>query len=1373
MKYQCVLFYKMAVTVTLFLAIVASPALFATEGPKGLVGRWDFDDGTGKDLSGNGNDAMLGGGIIHSLGKGNTCVRFMPDAKPMRIPTSEDSPLAISRGTICFWLNTVTGRNAILKYDNKAVEINSYRGDFQVRFAGEDDFRYWDLILDYDWPKYDMREWAFYGHPKASVDDSVWHLFAVAYDDQNKRIFGWRDGELISVVDLSTVDTEPLRREGLTEISTGKGFVGFMDDLRIYDRVLTNTEMHQIYNSTKSVFANRRDTIPTDREVKTYKYRKEDYTLYSAWMQYNTPSEKPDESLLKTIVAEGSNSTVKTAASELTNAVESMFAFESSVRTRSVSGSKTVLGTDETSSWIRENADKLGLDRIKEDGFVIKAINDGSNQTLVIAGKVPAGCVFGTFDLIRRIQLGQDPTKLDVLENPQIPIRMVDHWSYFRGCFGDKWRSGGRNDSIYSWEELRTGKTKLIRDWVRMMASAGWNAICPSEVNWHYCNNFLEHLDEVEILGDILRDYGMKLYWSPSYILALDQTTADKIYARVPDFGGYMMKLGSEKQNGDPRPPMVNRIADTLKPYGGYTLVRGFCYGNYRYTPDPYRDLIPYDLFAPEDGKFRDNVILVPKASAGDWDYSAPIPAIDGAMKKTLSGTELVIDKGFPSSWVEKWKWWLEQDTYRNGPGSLNKSLIHCLMGVAMISPSEAWTDCPLNQVNYYGLGRLAWNPDRSLDEIYKEWIVQTYGNDPQVLGTINRILLISDDVARKLYIYRGYRGIWIDKGDENMVENKTPYAINRRGIGPASSGLQRRLVKQYAPGLREVYGDPLRGEEFLSSFHFKGHDYRLSIGRTLIEDVYSNMEEAVQLAKQMVGLWRSLEGKVDKRRFEYTLANLVDFVKDSEGDRDSMAQAFADHTGRKRADVLSRLTAPALASVDTFNVRHYGAVGDGTANDAPAINKTIDAANAAGGGTVFLPSGIYTAGSVHLKSNVTLALDKGAVLKAIPGVMDSWEPNPHDKGLMDSAYYHWEASLIWGKNLENVKIYGPGTLDGSALTRSSKVPNGIGDKGIALKLCKNVEIRNLNIHEGGHYAILATGCEDMLIDNVTIKTSRDGLNLSQCRDVQVTHCHIDAVRYEDGYPAGGDDAIKLGSDLSLGKARPSENITVRSCFLASGCNTLQFGTETIGSFKNIRFENIRIIRAGKAGISIGSNDGSVIEGIYYKDITMEKTFVPIFMKISDVARVPKGTYKRGTIRNVTFENIIVNDCYSYFKEREMPSVIWGKPGDPIENIEFKNVHIKAKGGHLASEALLHPAENDKRFPRYMGAIPAYAWYLRHVRNVHFLNCRFGFEKNDDRPAVIVDNGENVTFKQCNLQKGANCLSRIGYRNVTTAGRNP
>jgi len=908
MKYRYVLFLTMAIILTLLFTIMHTRAAFAAEELEGLVGRWGFDDGTGKDLSGNGNDAQFGGARIYSLGKGRACIQLLEDDEPMHIPASEDSVLAISRGTICFWLNAGWNRTTILEYDNNAVQLNQYRGDFQVRFQGEDDFMYWTGILDYDWPKYDMREWAFYGHPRAAIGDSEWHLFAVAYDDKGKRIIGWRDGQLISVVDLSTVEMESLKRDGLGKITTGYGFRGFIDDLRIYNTLLTNADIRKIYKSTKSVYVGRRDTIPHDKEVDTYKYREEDRTLYQAWLQYN-PTEAHGQNLLKCIVAEGKNSTVQTAAAELADAVKSMFAFKPSVETKSVSGPKVILGTAKTSSWIRKHADELGLYRIKEDGFIIKAANDGRDRTLVIAGKIPAGVIFGAFDLIRRIQLNQDLRKLDVLENPQIPIRMVDHWAYFRGFPHDAWRGGGRDDSIYSWEELRTGDTKLIRDWVRMMSSAGWNAICPSEINWCYRNNFLEHLDEVEILAGICRDYGITLYWSPSYLLALEKETADKLYSRVPDFGGYLLKLGSEKQNGDPRPQMVNRIADNLKPYGGYALVRAFVYGNYRYTRKPYRNLIPYDIFAPEDGNYRDNVVIIPKGSPLDWDFAAPIPALDGAIKKNLYGSELVIAKSWPVSWIEKWKWWLQQDNYRKGPGSLNKFDVDCIMGVSMISPSPAWTECPLNMVNYYGLGRLAWNPDLSVDQIYTEWIRLTFGDDPDLLNNIKAILLLSDDVTRKLYMYRGYRGIWIDTGEDNMVQGKTPHTVSRKGIGVTSPELRKRLLEQYAPGLREIYGDRIKGEQFLPYFHFVDYDYRLSNGRTVIQDIYANMDEAVKGAEKMPGIWKRLNGKIDQHRFQYTLDNLTGYIENARKTRNKMVECFEEKTGRKYNKVMSGIS--------------------------------------------------------------------------------------------------------------------------------------------------------------------------------------------------------------------------------------------------------------------------------------------------------------------------------------------------------------------------------------------------------------------------------------------------------------------------------
>lgn len=162
------------------------------------------------------------------------------------------------------------------------------------------------------------------------------------------------------------------------------------------------------------------------------------------------------------------------------------------------------------------------------------------------------------------------------------------------------------------------------------------------------------------------------------------------------------------------------------------------------------------------------------------------------------------------------------------------------------------------------------------------------------------------------------------------------------------------------------------------------------------------------------------------------------------------------------------------------------------------------------------MPSGVYVIGSIHLKSNVTLAIDAGAVFKFSSPETD--------------------ASLLVGIDLENVKIYGPGFLDGRNNTC------------ITLKRCKNVEIRNLNVHRGGDSAILSEGCDGLLVDNIDIRTGGNGLHLSGCQNVTIAHSRIDAVRRESGRPIGGGEAIKVH-----GETPPSENITVQDCFLVNG----------------------------------------------------------------------------------------------------------------------------------------------------------------------------------------------------------------------------
>ena len=294
-------------------------------------------------------------------------------------------------------------------------------------------------------------------------------------------------------------------------------------------------------------------------------------------------------------------------------------------------------------------------------------------------------------------------------------------------------------------------------------------------------------------------------------------------------------------------------------------------------------------------------------------------------------------------------------------------------------------------------------------------------------------------------------------------------------------------------------------------------------------------------MAAQAAELWKTLEGRIDPHRYEYTLKTLIDYA---ESERSRTLKKWVTnlkaHTGRTREDTLAGLTQEALAEVGTYNVRHFGAIADGKSNDADAINQAIAACNAAGGGTVFVPSGVYATGSIHLKKQChTRRLMRGVTLKALSDT---------------------DVALLIGENLENVNVYGPGSIDGT------------GNNGITLQHCKNVEIRNLNIHNGGDYAMLAIGCEGMLIDNVNIRTDQDGLNLSECRNVTVSDCRIDAVHREYGRPVGGGAAIKFSSEVSS-----SDNIAIQNCFLISGGDAPEFSTEIANGANNIRFENVRV----------------------------------------------------------------------------------------------------------------------------------------------------------------------------------------------------
>src|SRR4051794_24620111 len=215
----------------------------------------------------------------------------------------------------------------------------------------------------------------------------------------------------------------------------------------------------------------------------------------------------------------------------------------------------------------------------------------------------------------------------------------------------------------------------------------------------------------------------------------------------------------------------------------------------------------------------------------------------------------------------------------------------------------------------------------------------------------------------------------------------------------------------------------------------------------------------------------------------------------------------------------------PALAA-GTFNVKDFGAKGNGSTVDSPAINKAIAAAAAAGGGTVTFPSGTYLSRSIHLASNVTLNLSSGATIKAASSGLDAPEANSFAQW-QDFGHSHFHNALLWGDGVHDVAITGTGTIDGGGLTTSNTVPKGVGDKVLSLKLCANIHVDGVTIKRGGHFAVLFNGCHDLTFDNVRILSSadRDGINIVNSWNVDIGHSRIEAV----------DDAVVLKSDFALG----------------------------------------------------------------------------------------------------------------------------------------------------------------------------------------------------------------------------------------------
>ncbi|UAB86310.1 alpha-glucuronidase [Zunongwangia sp. SCSIO 43204] len=589
---------------------------------------------------------------------------------------------------------------------------------------------------------------------------------------------------------------------------------------------------------------------------------------------------------------------------------------------------------------------------INDEGYVIQHISEKGESKIILSAKTEKGLLYGVFNFIKQIQLHKDLSKLTIVDSPKIQKRVLNHWDNLDRSV----ERGYAGFSIWDWYLLPELIKQEYIDYARANASIGINGTVLTNVNSNALVLSPRYIQKLKALANVFRPYGIQVYLTARFSAPIetgDLETADplnaevkqwwkdkaeEIYTEIPDFGGFLVKANSEGQPGPnnygrSHVDGANMLAEAVAPYDGLIMWRAFVYSEEK--PED-RAKQAYSEFKPFDGKFKDNVLVQVKNGAIDFQPREPFHPLFGAMPDTPLMMEFQITQEYlggmshlvflPKLFEEV----LEEDTYTQGKGStvgkiidgqLSNKKLTGMAGVANIGTAKNWTGHQFGQANWYGFGRLAWNPETSAESIAKDWLKMTFSNKTDFVDPMSKLLLESREAVVNYMTPLGLHhimaaghhqgpGPWVKDMPRPDWTSVYYHKADENGIGFDRTSSGSNALEQYASEIQEKYSDPATTpDKYLLWFHHLPWNYKMKSGKTLWYEIAAHYQKGVEQVEDMQKTWQKMQEYVDPQVFKETNMLLDIQLKEAKQWRNACLLYFQQFSKMDLPDLIPKIT--------------------------------------------------------------------------------------------------------------------------------------------------------------------------------------------------------------------------------------------------------------------------------------------------------------------------------------------------------------------------------------------------------------------------------------------------------------------------------